>query len=192
MPSNPEADRMTPGFSPLGRGASDLGSQVQETAGSIADSQISKQKESATGVLDQVADALRKTGEHLRGSQQERIAGFAEQAADRVQEFSGSVRGSSPRDWIRKTEDVARREPGLFLGGAFVVGLLGARFLKSSERASTGPHRSVPSTVSREEFGGAGRYSGTGISAPRPDLDLDDDHHAAGGPDVPSAYSREH
>jgi hypothetical protein len=122
------------GSSQLGRSASDLGQQAKETAGRIADEQISKQRESATGVLEQVAGALQMTGEHLRSSQQERIARFAQQASDQVRQFSESIHGAQPRDVIRRVEDLARREPALFLGGAFVLGLLGARFLKSSER----------------------------------------------------------
>lgn len=138
--------------SQLGRSASDLGQQAKETAGRIADEQVSKQKENATGVLEQVAGALQMTGEHLRSSQQERIAQFAQQASDQVRQFSDSIRGAQPRDIVRRVEDLARREPALFLGGAFVLGLLGARFLKSSERPrDTG--RSVPRLPSLERRG---------------------------------------
>ncbi|HET6982541.1 MAG TPA: hypothetical protein VFI53_10380 [Myxococcaceae bacterium] len=129
--------------SQLERSASDLGQQAKKTAGRIADEQISKQKQTATGVLEQVAGALQMTGEHLRGSQQERIARFAEQASDQVRQFSESIRGAQPRDVVRRVEELARREPALFLGGAFLLGLVGARFLKSSERPGNST-RSVP------------------------------------------------
>ena len=33
---------------------------------------------------------------------------------------------------VRDVERYAREQPALFLGGAFVLGLLGARFLKST------------------------------------------------------------
>ena len=45
------------------------------------------------------------------------------------------------RNAVSSTERFARREPLFFLGGAFVVGLLAARFLKSSERAETESER---------------------------------------------------
>jgi len=115
-------------------GSPQLGQQARDAASSIAEQQISKQRESATGALEQVAGALQMTGEHLRTSQQERIARVAEQASERVREFSRSIRGAQPRDLIRRVEDIARREPALFLGGAFALGLIAARFLKSSER----------------------------------------------------------
>ena len=47
--------------------------------------------------------------------------------------LSGSVRDATVRDIVRATERFARREPLLFLGGAFTLGLFAARFLKSSE-----------------------------------------------------------
>jgi hypothetical protein len=35
-------------------------------------------------------------------------------------------------------ENLARRQPALMIGGALLLGLIGARFLKSSERRGTG------------------------------------------------------
>jgi hypothetical protein len=53
-------------------------------------------------------------------------------AADQVERLSTYLRDSSFEDVIREAEDMARRQPLLFLGGAFLAGFLGARFLKSS------------------------------------------------------------
>ena len=122
------------GSTALGQSTSELGQQAKETAGRIADEQISKQKEQATGALEQIAGAFRMTGEHLRASRQDRIARFAEGAAEQVRDFSESIRGAEPRELLRRAENLARREPALFLGGAFALGLIGARFLKSSDR----------------------------------------------------------
>ena len=124
------------GSSQLGRSAAELGDKVQETAGRVAESQLSKQKETASGTLDQVAEAIRMTGDRLRTSGQDRVAQYAQQASDQVKRLSESIRDAEPRDVLRRVEDLARREPALFLGGAFLLGLIGARFLKSSERSS--------------------------------------------------------
>ena len=200
MPS-PQTDAASAGSSPLDRSASDLGDQVQETAGRIADSQISKQKENASGVLDQVAEAIQKTGEHLRGSQQERIARFAEQAADQVRQFSSSIRGANPRDLVRRAEDLARREPALFLGGAFALGLIGARFLKSSDRSSSrqsgrsvGPVPPFESSRGAEPYGAervGARSMGVGAGASG-GVTLDEDEDLRGGVNDPSGVGREH
>jgi hypothetical protein len=51
----------------------------------------------------------------------------AEQAADYLRRADGEL--------LRQdVERLARRQPALVLGSAFVAGLIGARFLKSSER----------------------------------------------------------
>ena len=141
------------GSSPLGRSASQLGDTVQETAGRVAESQLEKQKETATGVLGQVADALRMTGDQLRTSRQEKVARYALQASDQVRRLSESIRGAEPRELLRRVEEVARREPALFLGGAFALGLIGARFLKSSERSADTGRRRPRAPLDRAEGG---------------------------------------
>jgi hypothetical protein len=37
-------------------------------------------------------------------------------------------------------ENLARRQPAIVIGGAVVLGLIGARFLRSSERRRGGGH----------------------------------------------------
>jgi hypothetical protein len=174
------------GSSQLGRSASDLGQQAKETAGRIADQELSKKKASATGLLEQVAGALQMTGEHLRDSQQERIARFAQQASDQVRQFSESIRGAQPRDVVRRVEDLARSEPALFLGGAFLLGLLGARFLKSSER--TGETRGSP-RLPRLERRGTDEYVPGGVGAGSSG-GIDEDLRSPG--DEPGGAVREH
>jgi hypothetical protein len=49
---------------------------------------------------------------------------------------------------------LARRQPAVFIGSAFALGLVGARFLKSSRQQSEGEYR-VES--SRSHYGGMGR-----------------------------------
>jgi hypothetical protein len=60
------------------------------------------------------------------------VAQVAEQAAERVERVSGYLREKDIDQLVREAEDFARRQPALFLGGAFALGVLGARFLKSS------------------------------------------------------------
>lgn len=186
--TSPQND--APGSSQLGRSASQLGEKIQETAGQMAESQLSKQKQTATGTLQQLVEALRMTGDHLRASHQERVAGYAQQASDQVRRFSESIRGAQPRDILQRVEDVARREPALFLGGAFVLGLIGARFLKSSERSPNagrdgprlppldGPEAVEPYSSSRVGAGSSGGREEAG------ELGV--------GSDEPSAAAREH
>jgi hypothetical protein len=51
-----------------------------------------------------------------------------------VERWADYVQNTDAREMANRVESFARREPGLFLGGAFALGLVGARFLKSSRR----------------------------------------------------------
>lgn len=127
--------------------ASQAADQVQEKAGQVADqarqqatAQLATQKERATGGLGTVADAVRQTGDSLRGQDQDAIAGYADQAADQIERLADYLRQRNVGQLIGDAEGFARRQPALFLTGAFALGVLGARFLKSSSPPeNTGP-----------------------------------------------------
>jgi hypothetical protein len=109
-----------------------------------ATSQLTSQKDRAVDSLGSVAQALRQASKHLRQGDQHGFAQYADKAADRVEQFSGDLRDKDVQAIVRDVERYAREQPALFLGGAFVLGLLGARFLKS--------------TAHREESGGGEDY----------------------------------
>jgi hypothetical protein len=46
------------------------------------------------------------------------------------------MRNKDVGDLVGDIQQMARRKPALFIGGAFAVGLIGARFFKSSNRTS--------------------------------------------------------
>jgi len=160
--------------------AKDTISSVASKAGNTVASRLDKQKERAAEGLGNVAQALRQTSEQLRSqSQQVPVDEYVSSAADQIERFSGYVRDKSVRDMVGGVEQFARRQPGLFLGGAFVLGLLGARFLKSSaqsdgDRSRSGSMPRNESLIVREDsyassrsgFGGgqasSGSYGGQG------------------------------
>jgi len=126
--------------------------QAQETAGQVADqaqqkmgevvgqaketvtAQATSQKDRAAESLEAVAQALRQAGQELQGREQGTVAQFIDTAAERVERLSGFLQGRDVQQIVGEVERYARRNPALFLGGAFALGLLGARFLKSSSR----------------------------------------------------------
>jgi hypothetical protein len=85
-----------------------------------------------------IADALRRTTEHLRAEDQQRIAGLTETVARQVDQVANYLRSKDARAMRQDLENLARRQPALVLGGALVLGLIGARFFKSSERSRAG------------------------------------------------------
>lgn len=119
--------------------AGQVADQAQQMAGQVVDqakqqatSQLASRKDQAVDSLGTVAQALRQSGNHLRQNDQHGIAQYADKAADRVEQFTGQLRGKDVQTIVRDVERYARQQPALFLGGAFVLGLLGARFLKST------------------------------------------------------------
>ena len=122
-------------------GGTGLVHEVQERAAPIADrvrdqttTQLSSQKDRASEAMTSVADAVRQTADRLRESEQANVAQYADMAAEQVERLSTHLRERDLNSLVREAEDIARRQPALVIGGAFVAGLLAARFLKSSNR----------------------------------------------------------
>jgi hypothetical protein len=108
--------------------ASEMVSRVQEQA----TSQIAMQKEKAVSTLGSVSGALRQTSQTLRDQDQAPFAQFADKAAEQIDNLTSYLQNHEPQELLTEVERFARKQPALFIGGAFVLGLLGARFLKSS------------------------------------------------------------
>lgn len=110
--------------------------QAKTTFRQARDRATSSLADSRRQTADQVggiATALHSAGQHLRGEQQERIAGLADSLADQVDQVASYLRDADLQRLARDVEGLARRQPALVFGAAFAIGLLGARFLKSSE-----------------------------------------------------------
>ncbi len=134
--------------------ARETGEQITGKAQSQAKSMAAERKGQAAEKLGSVAHALRQTAQQLHGQQQSAVARYADSAAEKVDQFSTYLREQNIDKIIGDAEDFARRQPGLFLGGAFFAGLALSRFLKSSRTASTGSRPvAVPAEAEGEAAG---------------------------------------
>jgi len=113
--------------------------QVKQTVSSATDkakqtakSQASTQKDQAAQSLHTVSHAVNQAAQQLRQNNQTPIAQVAETAASNLNQFADHLSSRNIDDLIGEVEDFASRQPALFLSGAFLLGVLGARFLKSS------------------------------------------------------------
>jgi ElaB/YqjD/DUF883 family membrane-anchored ribosome-binding protein len=106
--------------------------QYVDKAENLAKGQASQRKNQAAGAVSDIAGALRKTGDQLRQQNQGMYAMYADEAADRIDNFAGYLRGQNINDLIDQAEQFGRDQPLLMIGGAFALGMLGARFLKAS------------------------------------------------------------
>lgn len=110
----------------------DTAQQAVETAERTARSALSTQKERAASSLDDIAEVLHAAGEQLRGHDRTSLAEYADRAADRIDEFARTLQRKDVGQLVADAEAYGRRHPEVILGGGLVIGLLAARFLKSS------------------------------------------------------------
>jgi hypothetical protein len=94
-------------------------------------SRAEEQKNRAADGLGGIANVIRNAGHELR-NENETIAGYVDQASDQLRRFADQIRQKGVADMLDDVHGFARRRPALFIGGAFLVGLGIARFLKSS------------------------------------------------------------
>jgi hypothetical protein len=133
--------------------------QAKNTLQQARDRASSSLGESKGQFADQfgtIADALRRTTEHLRSEDQQRIAGLTETVARQVEQVADYLRNNDARAMRQDLENLARRQPAVMIGGALVLGLIGARFLKSSERRGGGRSGDARQYGRDRSFGYAG------------------------------------
>jgi hypothetical protein len=199
-PGTPTSATPSTSSGPTDAGASSAGviDQAKETISNVASqaggkvaSRLDTQKDQAAEGLGSVAQALRQTGDQLREQNKgAAVHEYISSAADQVERLSGYLRSTNVNQMVNQVEQFARRQPALFLGGAFVLGLIGARFLKSSSQASSaqsGQYGSIPrneSLVPRSSYtatppyglgaetGSIGPSSPSGSTPVRPGEDL--------------------
>lgn len=164
-PTEPVTEQLGQSISNVTQQAGAKVSQLTDQAKQTVTSQVSTQKDKATETLTSVADALRQTGSQLNTDDKGAIGEYVNKAADQVERLSTFLRERNINDIIYETEQFARRQPAAFLGGAFVLGLLGARFLKSSNQNNQNSaynqttfnrYPSVPSYQQRQPMTGRG------------------------------------
>lgn len=97
-----------------------------------AGSTLSQSRQQAAEQIGGIGSAFRRTGESLRQEDQARFADVADNVARQMDRVADYLRDSDGRTIARDLENLARRQPALVFGGAFAIGLVAARFLKSS------------------------------------------------------------
>jgi hypothetical protein len=135
---------------------------TQQVAGQAVDratSMLDGRKNQGADTLQQTADALRQTGQTLRDNDGGFVAGLVEASADQVENAAEYLRSHSVNDLVGEVETYARQNSTVFVGGAFVLGLLAARFLKSSSPSSGGGNQ-IPGRGGYQAYGGQ-NYRGT-------------------------------
>ena len=113
---------------------------VEEARSSIrqardsASSSLDQSRHRAADSIDSIAGAVRGTGDRLRSDNQTTAANLTDSLADQVERLSSYLRTRDLTSVRDDLERFARQQPTVAIGVALAVGMLGARFIKSSPR----------------------------------------------------------
>jgi hypothetical protein len=111
--------------------AKQTGKDLAGRAGARAKSGIEDTRQRTARELKTVASALRGSGRERMG-EDSMLAPYVEKVADQMDRAGGFLETHTVDDLARDVQNFARRNPALFLGGCFALGVLAARFLKAS------------------------------------------------------------
>jgi len=138
--------------------AQQVAGQVMDTAKAQTTNRLSMGKDQVATTVGAVAGAIRQSSQGLREQDQGAVAGYVEQAADRLDGAAEYLRQRDVPQLVDEVEGFARRQPAIFLGAAFGLGLLAARFIKSSRQQAQGNTSSSAQGTYRGGSGGS--YAG--------------------------------
>lgn len=102
--------------------AGDAAAEVKERVTAA----VGSQKDDLAGRLQDLGEAVHRSGEQLEGHQ-DWIAGLVERGADELTSLANTLRTNDLRGLLGNLEDLARRQPALFVGASLAAGFALAR-----------------------------------------------------------------
>jgi len=135
------SETMTIGSKRSASGTSKIAAKSHDAAEQLKESvvgQANQMREKASTAKAQTSDRIRGVAAQLQNMSETLreddpfTADLAQRASRGIENVAQYVRSSDARTLLRDTEQLARRQPALFFGGAFLLGLAAGRFLKSS------------------------------------------------------------
>ena len=106
-------------------------SQLVERGSGIGFKQADRGLDQAASGFETVAASIRRLSTDME-TEQPQIAEFASTAADQAAALAGYLRENDVRQIVGNVESFARRQPLLFMGGAFLLGMAASRFMKAA------------------------------------------------------------
>lgn len=112
--------------------AKSLAEQARERAKEHTQTILEQQKSAAADQIGGLASALHQTADSLQQQNYGFIAQYTERAARSLEDMAESLRARDINELIGQCEQLARRQPALFVGSSVALGFAFARFFKSS------------------------------------------------------------
>ncbi len=121
-------------------GGQELKAQAEAIASDIKEqtkSTVRKGKNQVATQIQGLANALNHASDTLDEENQDQLAYYSYSLGTQVEQVATYLEGKSVNELTDDLEVFARRQPAVFLGGALAVGLVAARFLRSSSPESS-------------------------------------------------------
>ncbi|CUS02077.2 protein of unknown function [Candidatus Promineifilum breve] len=140
--------------------------QVGEQAKASVDTRMNE----VAHELGSVADAVRQTTHEVGGDENATVSRYGEQLAGQIEGISSYLNNNGVEEVLDDLQNFARRQPAMFLGGAFMLGIVVGRFLRSSADRGygldQGGRNQYGQPYTDASYGGSTGYSGgaTGYS----------------------------
>ena len=119
--------------------AADMTRAISGTIKEEAERLFDEQKGKAASKVTRYGKVIQQAGHALRAVKADALAEAVDGAAEKVEGITDYLEERNLAQVLQDAGEVARRHPGMMLGGMFVTGFALARFLKASEaRADEG------------------------------------------------------
>jgi hypothetical protein len=144
------------------------GEMTRAISGTIkeeAERLFDEQKGKAASKVTRYGKAIHQAAHALRAVKAEGLAEYADSAAETVEGLTSYLEERNLAQVLQDAGEVARRHPGLTIGGMFLTGFALARFVKAS--ASREGEEGQSEDASGEESGGEEEESSRGQSRRR-------------------------
>jgi len=105
-----------------------IAEQVKEQASTITQQQMT----SAAEGLERAAGLVNTVGDQLRENNLGDLSHYTDLTADQMKKAAAWLRSTTPEEIARNVEDLAKRQPEIFVAGAVALGLIGLRFLRGT------------------------------------------------------------
>jgi len=134
-----------------------VASQAYGFATKKATEVIDEQKATLTQGLTSVADSIRQIGDNLGKAEEptgvaKAAAQYTNTAAEKVEQISGYLENQDFSGLVKDLKNFAQSNPALFLGGAFTLGILASRFLKSGSTGTSRKRLNPANKLQRSDF----------------------------------------
>lgn len=145
-----------------GKDAGETAGHLAERATEVGFSKADQARQQTAEGLGQLASSVRRVSTDME-SEQPMIANLADTAAEQTERIAGFLRETDARELVHTVEDVARRQPLLFVGGAFLLGVAASRFIKAAGGGSSGRQDGTNGSTYRSGIGAGYRSTAFGV-----------------------------